>query len=168
MVDDVSPAQFRAQMIDRHRPSFELWGRCHEELERVVPQSRDTSQAYARALDILFVQGFKSHGSLYVLCVRGHGEDGATILRRLLEIALQVGYLSMDASKRQERAEKYLAWFWRQTPDRLQTGLPQAEGAWWRMQYDRHKHLLIKSSGKPFRNWWGDSSIRDLANDIGM
>jgi hypothetical protein len=114
-------------------------------------------------LDILFVEAFKSHGSLYVLCVRGHGEDAATILRRLLEIALQVGYLAADPSSHQDRAERYLAWFWLQVEDRVRAGLPSKEEVWWRAQYDKHKHLILDASGKRLRNWWGKGSIRDLA-----
>jgi hypothetical protein len=163
MKNEVAPGQFRARMIDHHRRFFKLWGRCHEVLERCVTVPRDISQPYARALDILFVEAFKSHGSIYVLLVRGHGECAATILRRLLEIAFQVGYLADKPSSRQDRAERYLAWFWCQAHDRVRAVLPRKEKAWWQVQYHNHKHLILDASGKPFRNWWGKGSIRDLA-----
>ncbi len=155
-------------MIDRHRPAFKLWGRCHKLLEDVIPQGRDLSLPFSRALDILFIQAFKSHGSLYYLCVHGHGEDGATILRRTLEIAFQVRYLCNDATKREDRARRYLAWFWLQAQKRMRAGLPSSQQTWWQAQYNAHKHLIFRSSGQPLRNWWGDSTIRNVANELGL
>jgi hypothetical protein len=152
-------AEFKARMIERHRPAFDLWRRCHELLETAIPQGRDVSLPFPRALDILLIQAFKSHGSLYFLCVHGHGEDGATILRRMLEIAFQVRYLCNDPAEREERAQRYLAWFWLQAQKRLQSGLPQPQQVWWQTQYDAHKHLILGPSGAPMRNWWGDSTI---------
>ena len=58
---------FKAEMIRRHALAFTLWGRCHKMLEDVVVRRRDLSAYFARALDILFVQAFKSHGSMYLL-----------------------------------------------------------------------------------------------------
>src|SRR5450755_3747098 len=86
---------FRKQMLDRHRPAFDVWFRLAQLLENaVVKERKGTLQsAFACALDLLFIEAFKSHGSLYFLCVNGCGEDAATIARRLFENALQVGYL---------------------------------------------------------------------------
>ena len=33
MVHELDPKEFKARMIDRHRPAFDLWRRCHEMLE---------------------------------------------------------------------------------------------------------------------------------------
>jgi uncharacterized protein DUF5677 len=165
---ELTPGEFKAQMIERHRASFELWRRSHELLEGAVPLRRDVTPPYARALDILFVQQFKSHGSLYFLCVHGHGEDGATILRRMLEIAFQADYLSNDVPDRDRRAMKYLAWFWLQTEVRLKANIPDDQKTWWEEKYKAHKHLILGANGRPFRNWWGDSSIRDLAGQLGL
>jgi hypothetical protein len=119
-------------------------------------------------LDILFVQEFKSHGSLYFLCVHGHGEDGATILRRMLEIAFQTEYLCNDPFERENRAERYLAWFWLQADSRLKSGIPEPGRTWWQHKYNTHKHLILGADGRPLRNWWGNKSIRELANDLGL
>jgi uncharacterized protein DUF5677 len=162
------PAEYRARMIEKHRPAFDLWRRCHELLESVVPVARDQSLPFARAADIMFIQAFKSHGSLYVLSVRGHGEDAATILRRMLEIALQMRFLCEIPAQRLDRAQRYLAWFWLQAEKRIKVGLRPEQQVWWQTQYDAHKGLILKSSGRPKRNWWGDSNIRDLANTLGL
>ncbi len=155
-------------MIDRNRAAFDLWRHCHEILEAAVTQPREITSPLARALDILFIQAFKSHGSLYFLCVHGHGEDGATIARRILEVAFQTQYLCADTALREERAKKYLAWFWLQAERRIKYGLPEPEKNWWKSKYDAHKHLITRPNGKPFRNWWGDSGIRYLANKLGL
>ena len=168
MSSEVTPREFKARMIDRHRAAFHLWRHCHEILEAAVTRPRDVTSVFSRALDILFVQAFKSHGSLYFLCVHGHGEDGATIARRILEIAFQVQYLYEDVALQEERAKKYLAWFWLQAEDRIKRRLPGRERNWWKARYDAHKHLITRPSGKPFRNWWGDLGIRDLANKLGL
>ena len=168
MPDEMRPEEFKARMIDRHRAAFDLWRRCHEMLEGVVPQGRDVTLPFARALDLLFIQAFKSHASLYVLCVRGHGEDGATILRRMLEIAFQVQYMCSEPGQRDSRAEKYLAWFWLQANARIKAGLPNSQKDWWQRRYDAHKHLITRPTGQPLRNWWGDSGIKDLAYSLGL
>lgn len=164
----VEAERFKAQMIDRHRPAFDLWRRCHELLEDAVVRSRVLSSPLFRALDILFVQSFKSHGSLYFLCVHGHGEDGATILRRMLEIAFQTRYLYADPDKRQDRAHRYLAWFWLQAEGRIKGSLSEKQRTWWQSQFEAHKHLILKPSGRPPRNWWGDSTIKSLAKELGF
>ena len=33
VVHELDPKEFKARMIDRHRPAFDLWRRCHEMLE---------------------------------------------------------------------------------------------------------------------------------------
>src|ERR1035437_2541354 len=63
---------FRKQMLDQHRPAFDIWLRLAQLLEEAVVGDRDLQSAFARALDLLFIQAFKSHGALYVLCVNGY------------------------------------------------------------------------------------------------
>ena len=164
----IKEADFKAGMIRRHAFAFALWHRCHEMLEDSVVRERDLSEPFARALDILFVQAFKSHGSMYVLCVIGQGEDAATIARRMLEILFQAAYLCADEGQRDDRAKRYLAWFWTQAEDRIRAGLSAADAKRWQADYDAHKHLLVNSKGKRLRNWWGNSSIRDMATKAGL
>ena len=77
--------------LARHKAAFGLWLLIHQILEDVVISDRNPRTSFARALDLLFIQAFKSHGSLYSLCILGHCEDAATIARRIFEICLQVG-----------------------------------------------------------------------------
>ena len=88
-----SNAAAKKATLTRHNAAFGLWLFVHQTLEDVVIRDRDIYSSFARALDHLFIQAFKSHGSLYLLCVHGHCEDAATIARRIFEIALQMGYI---------------------------------------------------------------------------
>jgi len=77
------PAEFQAWMVEANRPAFILWRRVCSLMEEAIVRPRNIQPAFARALDMLLIQAFKSFASLYLLCVRGLGEDAATLLRRL-------------------------------------------------------------------------------------
>jgi hypothetical protein len=158
----------KKKILDRHRPAFDLWLRLAQILEEAVVKERKLDSAYARALDLFFIEAFKSHQSLYSLCVMGHCEDAATIARRLLEIALQVGYLCSEESKREERGQAYLAYFWHNAKEILvTTNLPDEQRQWWEKQYDRHKKFLtFDSKGRPSKSWSG-LTFAQLAESLG-
>ena len=118
-IDD--PSVFRAAVIESNRPAFELFGKTAALLEGVVMRDRPHRSRFDLAIDILFLQAYKSFCGVYFLAVRGQGEDAATLLRRLLEITAQIGYLSHDPSpsERERRADCFLNF----NPDR--------GGYWW-------------------------------------
>ena len=140
MRGETTPQEFMRRIVERYSRAFDLWCRTHELLEGVIPTNRDLSSPFSRALDILFVQAFKSHGSIYVLCVRGQGEDAATILRRMLEIALQVRYLfaETDPHERDVRGRRFLAYYWLQAPERIKVALCAEARHWWMTHYQGH------------------------------
>jgi len=156
-------------MLERHRPAFDLWFRLAQVLEEAVVKERMVDSAFGRALDLFFLQTFKSHQSLYPLCVMGHGEDAATIARRLLEISLQVGHLVSEESKREEHGEAYLAHFWHNAADILaKTELPEAQRKWWEQHYQLYKpRLKFNSKGRPANTWFG-SNFAGLAATLGL
>jgi hypothetical protein len=158
----------KKQMLERHRPAFNLWFRVAQLLEDVVVRDRRHDSAFGRALDLFFLEAFKSHQSLYPLCVMGHGEDAATIARRLFEIALQVGYLCSEDLRREERGEMFLAHFWHNAKDIAAVGLPEERRKWWEKQYNHHKKWLkFDRNGNPATYWFG-SNFRQLATDMGF
>jgi hypothetical protein len=160
---------WKKQMLEKHRRAFDLWLRLAQAQEEAVVKERRLDSAFARALDLFFIQAFKSHQSLYPLCVMGHGEDAATIARRLFEIALQVGYLCCEEPKREERGATYLAHFWHNAKEiAAAEGLPQDRREWWEKQYECHKKLLVfKKSGEPGNFWFG-SNFWELAVSLGL
>lgn len=160
---------FKKQMIDKHRSAFAAWLRLAQMLEEVVVKDRTPDSAFSRALDLFFIQAFKSHQSLYLLAVVGHGEDAATVARRLFEISLQVGYLCSDPADREERGRRFLAHFWHNSKDLIGVEtLPEERRKWWEEQYERHKHLLLfNKRGEPSPYWFG-SNFAQLAETLGI
>jgi hypothetical protein len=164
-----SNAVAKKATIDRHRAAFDLWRFIHETLEDVVIRDRNHKGSFERSLDLLFIQAFKSHGSLYSLCVLGHCEDAATIARRILEIALQVGYLDSEELERENRGKRYLAYFWHLTKGILANDSLTAESRQrWQQLYDQNKTWLqFNKHGKPLPNWSG-LNFAALASKLNM
>ncbi len=162
-----SNAAAKKATIDRHRAGFDLWRFVHETLEDVVIRGRNHKGSFERALDLLFIQAFKSHGSMYSLCVLGHCEDAATITRRILEIALQVGYLDSEESERENRGQQYLAYFWHLTKGILaDPSLSSENRQRWQQLYDQNKKWLkFNKRGRPLTNWSG-LSFANLASKL--
>lgn len=154
--------------IDRNRPAFTLWSHLANLLEEAVVRDRTPDSSFARALDLLFIEAFKSHGSLYPLCVLGHGEDAATIARRLFEIALQVGYLGKDDAEKENRGRMYLANFWHSAKELSDTmHLTPERRKWWEERYDEHKKWLRFRNGKP-DPYWSGRNFYELAVELGF
>jgi hypothetical protein len=152
-----SNAAAKKRTIERHRGAMGLWRLVHETLEEVVIRDRQHRRPFERALDLLFIQAFKSHGSLYSLCVIGHCEDAATIARRILELALQAGYLDAEELERDRRGSEYLAYFWHLAPGVLANpSLLAEERKRWQDAYDQNKSWMkFDKNGRPLPNWSG-------------
>lgn len=164
-----SNAAAKKATLERHKAAFGLWLLIHEELEDAVIRDRNPNTAFARAIDLLFIQAFKSHGSLYSLCVIGHCEDAATIARRIFEVALQMGYLDSEEPERENRGKRYLAYFLHLVWGILSSpSLTPEERGQWQQLYDQNKSWLkLNKSGNPLPNWSG-LSIADLARKLNM
>lgn len=156
--------------LARHKAAFGLWLLVHQTLEDVVVRDRGSETAFPRALDHLFIQAFKSHGSLYSLCILGHCEDAATIARRIFEIALQIGYLDSEEREREDRGRQYLAYFFHLVPKGIlaNPSLTPEERQRWQQLYDQNRQWLkFNKSGNPSPNWSG-LGVADLANKLKM
>jgi len=62
MVDGNAAA--KRATLTRHKAAFGLWLVVQQALEEVVIRDRNPRTAFKRAVDLLFIQAFKSHGSL--------------------------------------------------------------------------------------------------------
>ena len=165
-----SNAAVKKATLMRHKSAFNLWMLVHQILEDGVIRDRDVQCSFLRALDHLFIQAFKSHGSLYSLSVIGNCEDAATIARRIFEIALQVGYSDSEESERENRGREYLAYFFHLIPNGILSNpsLTPEERRRWQDLYDQNKQWLkFTKSGNPLPNWSG-LGIADLANKLKM
>lgn len=165
-----SNAAAKKATLERHRAAFGLWVFVHKELEDVVICDRNPNTAFARAIDLLFIQAFKSHGSLYSLCVIGHCEDAAAIARRIFEVALQMSYLDSEAPEQENRGREYLAYFFHLVPRGILTNpsLSREERKQWQRLYDENKRWLkLSKRGNPLSSWSG-LSVADLARKLNM
>jgi hypothetical protein len=165
-----SNAAAKNATLTRHRAAFGLWLLVHQTLEDVVIRDRNLQSSFARALDHLFIQAFKSHGSLYSLCILGHCEDAAMIARRIFEIALQVGYLDSEEPERENRGREYLAYFFHLVPKGILSNpsLTPEERKRWQHLYDQNRQWLkFTKSGNPLPNWSG-LRVADLASKLKM
>ena len=105
-----TPDEFRSRVRAAHRPAFDLFGRVVDLVEPAVAHRRFLSGEVERALDMLMLQGYKAHCSLYVLAVRAHIEDAATIVRRLLELAIQTIYIASQSPQMRFASERVGTW----------------------------------------------------------
>jgi hypothetical protein len=104
-----TPDEFRARTIDANRPAYELWQQTCRLLEDRIASARVWRCPADLAYDLLFLQVYKSLCSVYCLAARGQQEDAFTILRRILELGVQLEYLQRaDPSEVNARALQYL------------------------------------------------------------
>jgi hypothetical protein len=165
-----SNAAAKKATLTRHKAAFGLWLLIHQTLEDVVIRDRKPRTSFAKALDLLFIQAFKSHGSLYSLCILGHCEDAATIARRIFEIGLQVGYLDLEEPEWENRGRRYLAYFFHLVPKGIlaSPSLTPEERQRWQQLYDQNKRWLkFNKNGNPLSNWSG-LSVATLARKLNM
>jgi hypothetical protein len=72
-------------------------------------------------------------------------EDAATIVRRLLELAVQLVYIARDDDEktRDRRAGMYLAFLWHEWPAELRNRLPPDERKAWEALYAEYDRRLL-------------------------
>ncbi len=158
-----SPEEFRDAMRGKYREAFSLHRDVATVLEHAIGQPRRLADEVARAADMLMIQAYKAHASVYFLAVRAQVEDAATIVRRLLEIAVQAIYITGDSDPgvRNERAGRFLARLWASIPDEWRTMMALEERAAWEAYYQAHRHLLPAK-----RKSWGPD-FRSMFHEIG-
>jgi hypothetical protein len=129
----LSSEEFRAAVIARHAPAFELHQKVLVEMERAINKDRDLSDLVSRAVDMLFVQAFKSLTSARELASLALSEDAATLTRRLMELAVRSIFIARDSEEqtRLDRAGSYLADLWSEWPADSRAVIPEAERKAW-------------------------------------
>jgi hypothetical protein len=147
-----TPEQFRDQVVARHQNAFDVHARVVEAMEALATRSRALSDLPARAVDMLFLQAFKTLVATRELAALALVEDAATLVRRQLELAVQAVYISCDSEEgtRTRRAGMYLAYLWHKWPADLRARLPAAERRAWDALYREHGGAFT-----PERKAWG-------------
>jgi Family of unknown function (DUF5677) len=159
----VEPAEFRARIQAKYAAEFGLCFEILNTLEQAYQQRISLPTDVHRTLDMLMLQSCRAYSSVYLLAVRAHIEDAAIITRRLMEIAVHAGYViePPDESGQRERARRYLAVLWLETPESVKEALSPDYRAAWEQYYTTHKHLL------PKRNRPRDPNFSDMFRELG-
>jgi hypothetical protein len=144
--------EFRRRTLAQHKPAADLHRSVSAMLETAVQTPRLVADIVQRAVDMLFVQAFKAHQSVFELSAVCLTEDAATIVRRLLELAAQAAWIAKesDADVRNRRAGMYLAFLWVKWPSDLRDLIPADERLAW--------EAVVKRYGATFtaeRKQWG-------------
>lgn len=124
MVDKLSA--YRKRIVRTYQREFTLHARVASTLETALLSSRPFPTNSHLVLDMLMVQCLKAHATVSLLTQHGLMEDSSTITRRLLELSVQAVYIGMeeDDKIRNRRSGAYLAFMWRQLPQRIKRKLP--------------------------------------------
>jgi hypothetical protein len=130
--------------------------------EEGIRKSRPLSGAVAYALDMLLVQAYKTHLSVFALCELAHIEDAATLARRLLELSAQAAFMLSPAGKGEQQAARYLADLWDRLPVERREALPVHLVAHWEAVVAPFKGTL-----SPQRPRWGPP-FKDMFEAAGM
>lgn len=149
-----TPTEFRAKIKAKYAIGFTFFEKVAATFEKALDTPRGLHDEVARVLDMFMYQAYKAHGSVYILGVRAHVEDAATITRRLLEIAIQAIFIGAAPNRHEarQRAGAYLADLWDSLPVHVRATLPPEECATWDEYLNRYGHLL-----DPNRIRWGPS-----------
>jgi hypothetical protein len=150
-----------------HRGAFDLHTAVAVALEGAVIRPRAHPTIIHIVLDMLMLQGLKSHATVSLLSQHGLMEDTATIARRLLELSVQAVYIGAESEQPEQlrRAGRYLAFLWRQLPGRMKHRLPsslRAEWTGWARKYGRLVPARAKQWGPTFREIFREVGAEDL------
>jgi len=127
-------AEFKQRVRLAHAREFAIHRKVAVIAEReIVSRPRSHPDAVAVVLDMLIVQGYKAHLSTEFLGEHGFVEDMATMVRRLLELAVQSIYVGADSDEpvRAQRAADFLAFLWDAVPTVQKRKLPSELQAHW-------------------------------------
>ena len=94
---------YRAAVWKRHQAWFEHHHRVAQALEIAVQTPRPYPTHVHLVLDMLMLQGLKSHAAVSLLAQHGLMEDTASVARRLMELAVQAAYIGLESDEPERR-----------------------------------------------------------------
>ena len=161
MTDDID--LFRQQVIEAHRPAFELHSKIAATFEAAIGNSRRHPQLVDLVLDMLMLQAHKSYGAVALLGQHGLLEDTATISRRMMELGVQAVYIGAQSDRQlgERRAGMYLAFMWRNIAPRHRDRLPLGIRNQWADIAKQYGEFVSENARAWGPNW------RDMFTAIG-
>jgi uncharacterized protein DUF5677 len=130
----------------------------------------DAQLAYPRALHLITGKAYKSYYSAVCLGRYGLTEDMGIVTRSLLNLDIVLKWISL--SDREDRANRYLEWFWVEMY-RLLSVLPAPADleSIIQKQYEKCKRLLEitdRSGKKVMPREWHNTTIKKMADEVDM
>jgi hypothetical protein len=156
--------QFRASVRARNAADFQRHLEVAGRVERIVIRERALSSCARIAVDMLLNQAFKAHYSVALLLEHAHTEDAATIVRRLLEIAVQAIWIGAesDADEQETKAGTYLASLWEEAPEELKAIVRKSSRQDWEVIHAKYRRKIDRSGLR-----WGPS-FKKMFSDAGL
>src|SRR5436309_2616747 len=88
-------AEFAAHVRETFPEEFALFWRTLTVLEDAIDRRRPVASLTEIAIDMLMLQAYKSAVSVHEVALLGHLEDAATLARRLMDLGVQMAYISI-------------------------------------------------------------------------
>jgi uncharacterized protein DUF5677 len=142
----------------KYKRHFELCDKLFSLGLHALPVLPARSTNYGEAITAFFIQGLNLFRGVTLLCKEGLGYEASLLARSLLNLSFLVIWTEQE---QEERADRFLGWFWKQRIDYIkrigQTPTATEQAAW-----DKVRHRFKDTD----RNWYGNTSIRDLAASL--
>jgi Family of unknown function (DUF5677) len=142
----------------KYKKHFEL---CDEFLSltlQVLPLIPNPSTSYGEVITAFFIQGLNLFRSAILLCKEGLGYEASLLIRSLLNLSFLAIWTEQE---KEERTNRFLGWFCKQRIDYLKS-IGQIPTATEQAAWDKVRHLFKDTD----RNWYGNTSIRELAASL--
>jgi len=157
------------QMYPRHFDyAYSLLSLAEDAMERKV--EAPSSSAYARAIVLILGKAYKSYLSAVRLGSAGLTEDMGVIIRSLLNLYIIARWISK--SHREDRARRYLAWFWIEMYRLLElVPTPADSRQEIEREYRRYKGLFEyrhRRGNLRMTVHWHRSNIKRMATETGL
>ncbi len=180
-MDALEPkAEFRREVRAAAQEAFSLHGEIARTLADEAVRPRHLPHERAEAIEMIMQQGWQAHASVAVLLERLFFKDAIVITRRLLELSIQAAYILAPATieEQSDRARRFLARLWFQTPERLRQALlseheisrwesccedwrrnwPANPRKWWPRFYDMFDELGLETTYETDKRYLSSAS----------
>lgn len=153
----------RREVATAHAGAFALFQSIVGAFDDVIIRPRSHPTTTSVVLDMFELQAHKSITGVLLCCQHGLMEDGATLTRRLMELAVQAVYIGAESEEEQRelKAGKYIAFMWRGLPEATRRRLPTTARARWSKIARRYGPRIPRRAKSWGPNW------RDMFTAIG-
>lgn len=144
MIEPLTEEQMRQRLREKYPDHFgHAWTLFEFAQDALGRFEGDAHTPLRKAMAFIGGRAFKSYHAILNLCEIAYTEDAAVILRSLFNLLVITRWLIADQSE--ERARKYIAWFWIAMNEDLGRGattITPELAAMVREQYENHRRIF--------------------------